>query len=199
LIAGTNATLSGTAMAQTTSYTVMVDPAWSLRECDNASSGGNYGRRLDNWSRHDGTASVAFCTLSDDYVEYEYIADCNAFPGSSARWGALRWSATLTTGQQVRFRGKVVKVPYNADGSVNTSGLAANVAAASYTNLALDTAADTNTCTTASMCSTGITTGLGLSTTAPQGQALSLRVEKSYGLASTNITWEVNYTCEYDE
>lgn len=199
LVEGTNATRTGTAMAQTTSYTVMVDPHWSLAECGNATAGANYGRRLDNWSWHDGTASIASCSPSDDYVEYEYIADCSAFPGSSARWGSLRWSATLGTGQQVVFRGKVVKVPYNADGTVNTTGLAANVAAASYTALVTDTSTDMNTCTTASMCSRGLTSGLGLSATAPQGQALSLRVEKSYGLAATNVTWEVNYTCEYDE
>jgi hypothetical protein len=165
-----------------TTYTYMVDPPTStnanglLSECGGV---GNFARRLDNWSWHN---HLFTCTNLPSFAEYEYVASCPA--DSQARWKYLRWVTDNSPGTQVVFRGKVAKT-------------VAALSAASYTLLDTNTtdctAADANNHTTA--CSEPLTTTLGL--TSSQGQALSIRVERTGTAVVTS--WDVTYTCVYDQ
>jgi hypothetical protein len=176
-----------TGLVTTDTYTLMVDPPTGsnpngvLSECGSA---GNVGRRLDNWSWYDPSY---VCAVVPDTAEYEYLADCP--DDSYARWKNLYWVTTHSGGSSIDFSARVADTV--ADLPAETFAvLATNTANCSVADIAPDpvTANAVN-------CFAPISSIPMLTT--PHGQALGIKAEIT-GAGSVS-TWEVTYSCEYDQ
>lgn len=174
--AGQCTNITNCSLAAGTSYTLMVDPAGLLSECGIAN---NANRRMDNWSWREASFT---CISNPDYAEYEYVADCE--DDSYPSWKHLKWVTDNTASSNVRFYGKVAQ---------NVAGLAAQSYQLLATNTTDCTENDANNLI--NTCAVSLTSALAL--TSPQGQALSVRVEKTNSPVLTK--WEVSYTCAYDQ
>jgi len=168
--------MTNCALVSGTSYTLMVDPSGTLSECGTSS---NSNRRMDNWSWRESSFT---CVSEPDTTQYEYIATCpqDQYP----KWKYLKWVTKNSASSSVKFFGKVAKD-------------IASLGAQSYQLLATNTTdcTETNANNLISTCAVGLTAALAL--TSPQGQALSVQVEKKNNPTLTK--WEVSYTCQYDQ
>lgn len=174
--AGQCTNMTNCALVNGTSYTLMVDPSGALSECGVAN---NSHRRMDNWSWRESSFT---CISNPDYTQYEYVAMCDE--DSYPSWKYLKWVTDNNASSNVKFYGKVAKD-------------VASLGAQSYQLLATNTTdcTENDANNLISTCAVGLTTGLAL--TSPQGQALSVRVEKKNNPVLTK--WEVSYTCQYDQ
>jgi|GEM_PF-3185812 len=199
----TTTATTGTAMNSMTDYTVMVDPGRSKLECGIAASGIDT-RRLDNWSWYNHSYT---CTVTPNVAEYDYVADCSAVPDTYPRWRLLRWGAAPGAGQNVRFYAKTDSTVPACTGTtgvdpcalVATNAQSAVTFPVSGSGTAPATAAGFPCAlsATGSNCAVNLTSALGLPVAMTQKKNLTIRAEWPVGV--TTPTWDVTYTCEFDQ
>lgn len=170
------------AMPNTNLHTIMLDPSNTLSECGT----GNYNRRLDNWTVHDGRTCSGPATPVT--VEYEYTATCPE--DSSPRWGSLIWTTDAPGTSTIEF-------------SAKTASTSAGLSSESYVlvGTAASAPVDTSTCSVSGpgpACPVDLTAALDL----PQSQDgfLALKIELLPTTDSPVLQdWEIRYTCVYDQ
>jgi len=158
-------------------YTLMVDPAEKLMECDS--------RRADNWSLHDGRGCGGVGTK---VVEYQYEALCP--PDSFPAWGFLTWNTQAPGASTISFEGK-------------TGSSALALAGATYNSLGIATSqgTDTQNCAYLSLpseCPVDLVDQLALEY--PHERFLALRITlEPQGNDPILEDWEITYTCQFDQ
>ena len=191
-------------MTSSNDYTVMVDPGWAKAECNvPTGAGNNSGRRLDNWSWYNHSYT---CATFPNVAEYDYVADCSAVPDTYPRWKLLRWGAAPGASQTVRFYAKTATTSPACTGTtggsactqiVTNTQTAVTFPAGGGTPPTVSAASPCALSGTSSNCGVNLTTALGLSTSRPQAKNLTIRAEWPTGV--TTPTWDVTYSCEYDQ
>ncbi len=158
-------------------YTLFLDPAKVLSECNN--------RRLDNWSATDGRECIPFSQPRT--VEYEYEAECP--DESRALWGSLTWNTATPGDSRIVF-------------SLKAGDNDAELDAATYVEagIARRTPEDTQVCVfkDATPCYADVTETLDLGRNQPQ--MLRLKADLLPGNGSPVLRdWGISYSCVYDE
>ncbi len=174
IAAGQCQTLTCASALPSGTLTMMVDPNGSLAECD--------GRRLDNWSVHDGRTCTA---VGPSTQTFDYLATCDV-SGTSPRWGLLSWSGDMPGASTVTFTARVGK---DAADAASKPFLPVAVADASReTCLPGDPA-----------CPIDLAKVLGLGPN--QGPYMDVRIALgvSGSDAPTLASWRITYSCVYDE